>query len=53
MKAYIIKCVLWGLLFLFLYINVGFWSLVLDIREDNKLDRQIRREQKRKENDKQ
>lgn len=52
MKAYIIKGLIWFALFSLLYLNVGFWSLVLDVRENNRLDREIKREEKNKESQK-
>lgn len=48
MKSIIVKGILWMALFGLLYANAGFWSLVLDVRENNRLDREIKREEKQK-----
>lgn len=48
MKEIILKIILWTLLIGLIYINVGFWSLVLDIREDKRLDREIKKEKELK-----
>lgn len=48
MKSIIIKIILWIALFGLLYANAGFWSLVLDVRENNRIDREIKREEKQK-----
>lgn len=47
MRAIVVKSILWIALFGLLYANIGFWSLVKDVREDNKIDREIRREEKK------
>ena len=38
----------WIVLFVLLYLLIGFFSYIVDVREDNRLDRKIRKEKENK-----